>query len=231
MRKVSGLQVATFLFLLLSACAAGLGANYLLLGALPLGDFRGVAMSLGAVVLMFVATIAVFRCFRRCFPVPVGEIPPGSAAEFRYHVYLLFFLIVFYPIMFSMILPVPLMRLFYQMLGARLGENTYPGGVVMDPPFVSMGCNTILGQGALVVPHVIEGPKLAHYPVRIGHRVTIGARAVVLAGCEIGDDAVVAIGAVVKKGTRIGPGEIWGGIPARCIGRTDSVPGAAETVS
>jgi acetyltransferase-like isoleucine patch superfamily enzyme len=60
--------------------------------------------------------------------------------------------------------------------------------------------------------------------VRIGDNVTIGARAVVLAGlagCTIGDGATVAIGAVVRKGTVIGAGEVWGGVPARCIGRMD----------
>jgi acetyltransferase-like isoleucine patch superfamily enzyme len=226
MRKVSGLQVLCFLLLLTTAAILGLCANYILFGALPLGDFRGVFLTASAIVLVFISVIAVFRGFCSAFPLPEGDIAVGSREEFRYHVYLLFFLIVFYPVMFSMMLPVPLMRVFYQLLGARLGPNTYPGGVVMDPPFVTIGGNTIVGQGALIVPHVIEGPRLAHHRVRIGDNVTIGARAVVLAGCTIGDGATVAIGAVVRKGTVIGAGEVWGGVPARCIGRMDNA-GAA----
>ena len=215
MRKVSGLQVMTFLCLLTLAVAVALSVNYLLFGALALGDFRGVFMTATGVVLCYLAVILVFRLFCAGFPLPEGDIAVGSTAEFRYHVYLLFFLIVFYPVMFSMILPVPLMRVFYQLLGARLGPNTYPGGVLMDPPFVTIGSNTIVGQGALIVPHVIEGSRLAHRRISIGNDVTIGGRAVVLSGCSIGDGATVAIGAVVSKGTVIGAGEVWGGIPAR----------------
>ncbi len=221
MRKVSGMQVLVFLVLLTVSVVGALLANSLLFSWVPSGDFRGVFLTASAIVLAFLSVIAVFRGFCRVFPLPEGDIAVGSREEFRYHVYLLFFLIVFYPVMFSMILPVPLMRLFYQLLGARLGPNTYPGGVLMDPPFVTLGSNTIVGQGALIVPHVIEGPRLAHHRVRIGDNVTIGARSVVLAGCTIGDGATVAIGAVVRKGTVIGAGEVWGGVPARCIGRMD----------
>lgn len=222
MRKVSGTQVLVFLLLLTASVVGALFVNSLLFPWVPPGDFRGVFLTASAIVLVFISVIAVFRGFCRVFPLPEGDIVVGSREEFRYHVYLLFFLIVFYPVMFSMMLPVPLMRVFYQLLGARLGPNTYPGGVVMDPPFVTIGGNTIVGQGALIVPHVIEGPRLAHHRVRIGDNVTIGARAVVLAGCTIGDGATVAIGAVVRKGTVIGAGEVWGGVPARCIGRMDN---------
>ena len=54
--------------------------------------------------------------------------------------------------------------------------------------------------------------------VKIGKRVTVGLRSVVMPGCEIGDGAILAANAVLKKGTIIGPGEVWGGVPARRIG-------------
>jgi acetyltransferase-like isoleucine patch superfamily enzyme len=43
--------------------------------------------------------------------------------------------------------------------------------------------------------------------------------AVVFPGCVIGDGAIVAAGSVLSKGTRVGPGEIWAGVPARRVGR------------
>jgi acetyltransferase-like isoleucine patch superfamily enzyme len=55
-------------------------------------------------------------------------------------------------------------------------------------------------------------------PVKIGRRVTIGLMSVVFPGVTIGDDAVIASHAVLLKGTQVGPGEIWGGVPARKIG-------------
>ena len=67
-----------------------------------------------------------------------------------------FFLILFYPVMRSGAMPVPFMRPFYQALGARLGPNTYSSGLLLDPPFVQLGANCIVGQYALVVPHVMR---------------------------------------------------------------------------
>ena len=78
-----------------------------------------------------------------------------------------------------------------------------------------IGANTIVGQYALLVPHVIEGERLAHYGIRIGNNVTIGAHAVVLSGVTIGDNAIVATGAIVSKNSRIGTNEVWGGVPAK----------------
>src|SRR5262249_49705780 len=57
-------------------------------------------------------------------------------------------------------------------------------------------------------------------PVEIGENVWIAAGAAVLRGVTIGDDSVVAFGAVVTKD--VAPGTIVGGNPAREIG---PVPG------
>lgn len=219
MRKISGAQIAVFFVFLLLAIGAALLTTWALLGHVALGDFRGIVLLLVAVLLLYAYALLIYRLFLRAFPLRAGEIPPGSDQEFVYHVYLLFFLILFYPVMRSGFVPVPLMRLLFQALGAKLGANTYSSGIILDPIFVEVGDNTLIGQYALIVPHVIEGERLAHYPVRIGNNVTIGAGATVLSGVSVGDNAIVSTGAVVKKGTRIGPGEIWGGIPARLIGQ------------
>jgi acetyltransferase-like isoleucine patch superfamily enzyme len=38
---------------------------------------------------------------------------------------------------------------------------------------------------------------------------------VVLSGVTIGDNAIVATGAIVSKNSRIGANEVWGGVPAK----------------
>jgi acetyltransferase-like isoleucine patch superfamily enzyme len=53
-------------------------------------------------------------------------------------------------------------------------------------------------------------------PIRIGNDVWIGAHAVILAGSTICDGAIVAAGAVVRG--YVGPGSIYGGVPARKLG-------------
>jgi acetyltransferase-like isoleucine patch superfamily enzyme len=223
MRKINGLQVAVFGFLLVIAVGAAIATTAALLAHLPLGDFRGITLVAAAIVFLYGYAVLLFRLFLWRFPLRDGEVSPGSRQEFVYHVYLLFFLILFYPVMRSGFMPVPAMRLVFQALGAKMGANTYSSGIILDPTFVTLGDNTLVGQYALLVPHVIEGERLAHYPIRIGSNVTIGAGATVLSGVTIGDNAIVSTGAVVKKGTQIGDGEIWGGVPARLIGhRTGS---------
>lgn len=214
MRKINFVQIMVFSLLLFSAVSLSVITTYLLLGRLALGDFRGIVLVLAGILFLYLYAIIVYRLFLYFKPINEGEILENSSAEFSYHVYLLFYLILFYPIMRSGFMPAPLMRLFYQALGCRLGSNTFSQGIIQDPPFVEIGDNTLIGQYALIIPHVIENNKLAHYPVRIGNNVTIGAHSVVMSGVTIGDGALVATGAIVKKGTVIGAGEVWAGVPA-----------------
>lgn len=219
MRKITLAQVSVFATLVIVAVALAIFSTWLALGALPLGDFRGIVLAVAAVAFLYIYAILIYRIFLHAFPLREGEIPQGSGQEFIYHVYVLFYLMLFYPVIRSGIPPAPLMRLFYRALGARLGPNTYSQGILHDPPFIEIGANSVVGQSALLIPHVIEGVRLAHYPIRIGDNVTVGAAATVLAGVTIGDGAVVSAGAVVPKGTRIEQGEIWGGVPARLLKR------------
>ena len=219
MRKITLAQVCVFATLVIAAVALAVFSTRLALGTLPLGDFRGIVLAIAAVAFLYAWAILIYRIFLHAFPLREGEIPQGSGQEFVYHVYVLFYLMLFYPVIRSGIPPAPLMRLFYRALGARLGPNTYSQGILHDPPFVEIGANSVVGQSALLIPHVIEGTRLAHYPIRIGDNVTVGAAATVLAGVTIGDGAVVSAGAVVAKGTRIEQGEIWGGVPARLLKR------------
>jgi|SRR6185312_13647858 len=221
MRKIKVRETLVFVAFLSFAFVLGIGTTQIIFGWLPSGDFRGLVLLMSAILASYLYAILIYRIFLAWFPLKQGEIEAGSRQEFIYHVYLLFYLILFYPIMRSGFVPVPLMRLVYQALGARLGPNTYSSGIILDPKFVEIGSNCIVGQFALLVPHIIEGARLAHYPIRIGDNVTIGAHAVVLSGVTIGDNAIVATGAVVKKGTRIGPGEVWGGVPAGLMHRQE----------
>ena len=175
MRKIRWGQVLVFLALLSVAVLLGVGTTTLMLGRLPLGDFRGVALVGSALLCLYLYAVLIYRLFLAVCPLRAGEIADGSQQEFVYHVYVLFYLILFYPIMRSGVVPAPLMRWFYIALGTKLGSNTYSQGIIHDPPFIEIGENSVVGQYALLIPHVIEGRRLAHYPIRIGDNVTIGA--------------------------------------------------------
>ena len=228
-RKIRLSQILVFMVLLACAGTGAVLTAVVFDRLVTLGDFRGVVLVAVAIFALYLYAILIFRLFLRAFPLRAGEIAEGSQQEFVYHVYVLFFLMLFYSIMRSGFMPAPLMRLFYLAIGARLGANTYTQGIIHDPRFVEIGDNSVVGQYALLIPHVIEGRRLAHYPIRIGHNVTIGAGATVLAGVVVGDGAIVSTGAVVTKETLIGDGEIWGGIPARLLGRTSGLLPSRES--
>ena len=217
MRRIGPAAILTFHLLAGIAITLGIASGVWTVGSLPLGEFRSIGVVAASAVFVLVYAVFVYRAFLRAVPLREGEIHERSRQEFAYHVHLFFDLLLFSPVLGSRVVPVPLLRLIYLGLGARLGPNTYTSGIICDPIFVTVGSDTILGQDSLIVPHALEGQRLGHYPIRIGNHVTIGAHAVVLSGVTIGDGAIVATGAVVTKGTTIGPGETWGGVPAKLI--------------
>lgn len=217
MRKISFIQILAFEALMVLCGILTWLAHWLAVSGWValLGDYRPIANVLLYLFIFFWVTVAVHRLFLAFWPLRPGEVAENSGQEFVYHVYILFYLLIFYPVLRSGIPPAPFMRLLYQALGAKLGGNTYSQGLIHDPIFVRIGSNSTVGQSALIIPHQIEGAKLAHLPVEIGDHVTIGANSVILPGVRIGNHAIVATGAVVPKGTVIGDGEVWGGVPAR----------------
>ena len=93
--------------------------------------------------------------------------------------------------------------------------------------FINQGCrmegrkSIIIGAGAQIGPFCCfenvnhRMGETEGLPVIIGSGAWIGCGSIILPGAEVGDGAVVAAGSVVRG--RIPPGEMWGGVPARCI--------------
>ncbi len=85
---------------------------------------------------------------------------------------------------------------------------------------ISIGEDTLIGPEVMIVTstharndHGLADPDATNEPVRIGDRCWIGARVTILPGVAIGDEVTVAAGAVVARD--IGPGGLYGGVPAR----------------
>jgi acetyltransferase-like isoleucine patch superfamily enzyme len=165
------------------------------------------------------------RGFLHFFPLPLGPIISGSRGEFAYCVYMIVTILVMPPLHGSLV-PFPLRALFYSLLGAEIGSGTAISGMVMDPPLVRIGSRVNIGMESLLISHGFERDSYMLGLIVVGNDVTIGARAVVMAGVIVGDGATVAAGAVVTKNTHIGPGEVWGGVPARLLRQSPDVPPA-----
>ena len=112
------------------------------------------------------------------------------------------------------------------------GKNIHIGKNV----FINSGCcfqdqgGIVLGDGCLIGHQVVIAtlnhdldPKkrggIYPAPVVLGKNVWVGAHATILAGVTIGDDSVIAAGAVVTK--NVPAGVVAGGVPARVIRQLD----------
>ena len=107
---------------------------------------------------------------------------------------------------------------------------------------VTMGNRCNVQDGAVV--HVTNrvGPTIMEDDVTIGHNATvhactlrrgclIGMGATVLDNAEVGIGSVVAAGALVLGGTKIGDHEIWGGVPAKFIEMKNGITTKSKKVA
>ena len=97
-------------------------------------------------------------------------------------------------------------------------------GYINGDASISCFVDVRIGRGVAIGPelmlidddrHQLTGTRRTSGPIVIGDHVWLGARVTVLKGVTIGDDAIVAAGAVVTKD--IPPAELWGGVPANAI--------------
>lgn len=217
MRRIPGGPIMFFSTLYVLIFAMAIATTWLLFRSLALGDFRGFALFVSTMAFVYVYGFLVYRLFLQIMPLREGDQAPGSRDEFVANVNILFYLLLFNTLVRTNFVPVPLMRLVYLALGARLGKNTYCAGAILDPPLTTIGDNCLIGHNAALFSHAIEGNHFSLDEIQIGNGVTIGANAVVMSAVKIGDGAIVSAGSVVLKGTQILAGEIWGGVPARKI--------------
>jgi maltose O-acetyltransferase len=101
------------------------------------------------------------------------------------------------------------------------GKNFYAnhGVIILDAAPVTFGDDVMLAPGVLIstATHPLDAEKrtkgieMAH-PITIGNRVWIGMGAKILDGVTIGDNAVIAAGAVVNKD--VPANSVVAGVPA-----------------
>ena len=112
---------------------------------------------------------------------------------------------------------------FYRPSGVQIGAHTVINrDVVLDGrQGLVIGDNVSISEGAafFTLEHDPNSPTFENRgaPIRVGDRVFVGARAMVLPGVTIGEGAVVAAGAVVTRDVE--PYRIVAGVPARPIGQ------------
>ena len=113
-------------------------------------------------------------------------------------------------------------NIYYQMMGCKVAKGAQINSPSVNDCFmVEIGAKTVIGGSAVINGHLFERDGIHLSKVRIGAKVVIGTMAQINPGCIVGDGAVIASKAVLPKFTEVPPGEVWGGIPAKCIRRAD----------
>lgn len=114
-------------------------------------------------------------------------------------------------------------------MGVNVGNNTriYIKDFGTEPFLISIGsCSTITSgvkilthDGALSLVKDSKGRRFSYAQVCIGSNVFIGVNSIILPGCSVGDNVIVAAGSVVTK--PIQSGLVVAGNPAKPIARFD----------
>jgi acetyltransferase-like isoleucine patch superfamily enzyme len=94
----------------------------------------------------------------------------------------------------------------------KIGDNTMIEGLVYIPPLSRIGKNVFIGPSVSLTNDPFP-PSEKLIGVTIKDKVIIGSRAVIKAGVTIGENSVVAMGAVVTKDVQANT--VVGGVPAR----------------
>lgn len=112
-------------------------------------------------------------------------------------------------------------------LSCHVGRGSLLFGFMYDPDLTVIGDGAILGDGSTITGHSVttslDGTRICvTAPVVIGPRAVVGGKARIDIGVQIGADAIVEPMSYVPPYTAIGPGEVWGGIPARFVRLRDN---------
>ena len=110
--------------------------------------------------------------------------------------------------------------------GSRFVDNPIWGS---EPYLISIGEHVLISGRVTFLNHDgatwvfrEEGPYKDTYkfgPIKVGHNCFIGFGATILPNVTIGDNCIIAAGSMVTK--NIPSGEVWGGIPAHFITKTE----------
>ena len=171
---------------------------------------------------MISLSLLILKIIRIFFPIRPG-IYSYDRDRMKVYIFNLYSFILIFPLYLvgtGIIVPPPLRKCLYKIMGCQFGKGIIPiGGNIMDPHLTTIGRDTMIGAGSMILAHAILSTKhVVLGRVIIGNSVTIGAKAVILPGVSIGDYSMINAASVVSMNTKIPAKEIWGGSPAVKIG-------------
>ncbi|MDG6219113.1 MAG: DapH/DapD/GlmU-related protein [Candidatus Thermoplasmatota archaeon] len=119
------------------------------------------------------------------------------------------------------ILPLlPLRVRFLKLVGLKMGKSSVLAGseLIHDPYMLEIGEQTLIGGWSQIAGHLAE-KKLIVKKVTIGDNCLIGGKSVIMPGAIIEDNVTIALNSVVIKDAVLQKGKMYGGTPAKLIGK------------
>lgn len=122
-----------------------------------------------------------------------------------------------------------LMRNKFYFLGKNVELYTMNFGT--EPYLISIHDNAVCASGVRFINHDVSVHRVAYYlglkrtdidkvgSIELFENSFVGAYSILMPNCSIGKNSIVAAGSIVTK--RIPDGEVWGGIPAKFIMKTE----------
>ena len=153
-----------------------------------------------------------------------GQLPLGSKAAARWGLAMMVWMVFRKSPVKSLVHSFGVLRhVVYAATGGQLHWSAVVGlGVdITDPWATRVGPGATLGDYCILNAHEISGGVANCEPIFIGPNVTVGHHASISPGVFVEQEAIVGSGALVTKNTKIPAGEVWGGMPARCLAATD----------
>ena len=212
--SIYGLSLAPSIILFTYVLNNFLISGHIFLNALYLGITLSLCFFIFGISLLFVVGI-IFRMLP-IKPKP-GIYPIASLQTIKWGLCGAFLKLVNVAFL-NMITPSFLNVIYFRMVGAKVGKNVQINSIsVNDPWLLEIGNNSVIGGGASINCHTVEGGRLILEKVKIGKNCTIGAQSLVWPGCDIGDGSILSTKSVLKKRSKVGKKQIWKGNPAQNI--------------
>lgn len=116
------------------------------------------------------------------------------------------------------LVPIPLFkRLAYRLLGS----STKTGGAYfdywVDPEFVEIGEDSVIGHGSVVTSAMVLADKLIIRRVRLGRNVHVANHSVIAPGVDVGDDTVIGPVSTTEPGKTYEGGQVYNGVPLQAF--------------
>ena len=222
-RFLCGLAQAIALPVILSLMTAqwlGVFVSYMLLTDAEASLIQEIASLLGVYACINIATVAIAIAMKW---IVLGRARPGRYPLWGVYYYRWWlsqhFLALTHMKWFQ---ASPIMRLYLQALGAKVGE----GAIISEldigaPDLITIGAGASLGSKVKFANARVEGNELIIGRIDIGADVYMGTSCVIEEDVVIGESAEIKDLTSIQSGTRIAACEIWDGSPGAKTGMVD----------